>query len=72
MRSEKKRRNLIILLAVVVLAALGIGAGIARAIKNPEKQLNEYMAYIEQQDYESMYKMLDEESRKRVSRERKH
>lgn len=68
MRSEKKRRNLIILLAVVVLAALGIGAGIARAIKNPEKQLNEYMAYIEQQDYESMYKMLDEESRKRVSK----
>lgn len=68
MRTEKKRRNRLILLVVVILAVFGIGAGIATAVKNPEKQLNKYMAYIEQQDYESMYNMLDEESRKRVSK----
>lgn len=68
MRLEKKRRNRIILLAAAVLVLLGIGAGIAAAVKNPERQLNKYMSYIEQQDYESMYNMLDEESRNRVSK----
>lgn len=68
MKIGKRERNLIIFLAVVILAAAGLLIYRIIDAGAPEKILVQYMSCIEAKDYERMYSMLDEESRQRVSK----
>lgn len=67
MNQIKKHRILILLLAVILLAA-GLLTYRLAILKSPEKVLRQYMACIEEKDYEAMYRMLDEESRAKVTK----
>lgn len=68
MKIRKKQKITILILAAALLVVALILYFI-RASGNLERTLYQYMACIEEQTYEDMYAMLDEESRQRVSKE---
>lgn len=64
----KKHKTMYLILAVILAAAAILLVYKLAVLKSPEKILRQYMACIEQQDYESMYEMLDQDSRDKVTK----
>lgn len=59
MKQGSKKKIMIIVAAVAVVIAAAVCIG--RAGDTPQKLLVQYMTYIEEQDYESMYQMIEAE-----------
>ena len=64
----KKHKILVIVAGVLILIAAALLIYRFAILKSPEVVLKQYMACIERQEYDSMYEMLDEESRNQVSK----
>lgn len=64
----KKHKILVIVAGVLILIAAALLIYRFAILKSPEAVLKQYMACIERQEYDSMYEMLDEESRNQVSK----
>lgn len=68
MEALKKYKLVVVILLVLIAAAAVFIIYKTAVVKSPEKVLRQYMACIEEQDYESMYEMLDKSSRAQISR----
>lgn len=73
MRKKKKRWVIIGTSCVIILAAI-IGVAVyfiqrSEKAEQPDKLLLRYTSYIEEQEYEKMYAMLDEESAQNISQD---
>lgn len=67
MNTLKKHKFVIIIIAAVIVIAAGFLIYKLAVVKNPEKVLNQYMACIEEKNYEQMYSLLDEDSQNKIS-----
>lgn len=63
---KKQKLFLVVLVAVAAAAAVFIIYKTV-VVKSPEKILKQYMAYVEEKDYKSMYNMLDSDSKTQIS-----
>ncbi len=68
MERLKKHKVPVIVIAILILAAAVLLIYRTAVLKSPERILEQYMACIEKQDYESMYGMLDQKSRNEISK----
>lgn len=72
-RRKRQQKRIIITVAGAVILASVATAGILFYRKltsqTREKAIEEYMSYIEKQEYDKMYELLDESSKKAVSKE---
>ncbi len=64
----KKHKIVFLILAVLLAMAAVLLAYKLAVLKSPEKIIKQYMACIEEQDYEGMYEMLDQESQDKVTK----
>ena len=64
----KKHKIVFLILAVILAMAAVLLAYKLAVLKSPEKIIKQYMACIEEQDYEGMYEMLDQESQDKVTK----
>lgn len=70
MTGEKKIMKKILIGVVFIFAAAGGVLFYKNNIAmNPGDTLLKYMSYVEEEEYDKMYQMLDEESRKEISKE---
>lgn len=69
MNTKNKYKLPILVIALLLLAGALFAVYSLAFAKGPEQALTQYMAYIEQKDYQAMYDMLDKESKKRVAKE---
>lgn len=69
MKNNKSQSKRIIILVIVILLIIAIGVYfyLTKQQDNPEKVLEEYVSKINQEKYDEMYEMLDEQSKQKIS-----
>lgn len=67
---KSKKGIIIAIIIIIVIAAIIMGYWFLNREKtNPEQVLNDYIAKINEEKYDEMYQMLDEESKQKISQE---
>ena len=66
-------RKISIVVSIIVLMALVVGTIVFTVTKikkyTPEETLNEYVSFLQNADYSSMYNLISESSKERISEE---
>lgn len=70
----RKKTIIIIAIIAVVIVAVAVGIGVVFYQNNkdkntPEEVLQQYMSYIEDENYEAMYELLTQETKNKVTKE---
>ncbi len=68
MKTRNKYKLPVLVITLLLLAGALFAVYSLAFTKGPEQALTQYMAYIEQKDYQAMYDMLDKESKARVAK----
>ena len=74
MEENKKSKKFAILISIIVIILLIVGVSAWYVISNmdqnkPEEVLNQYISYLANKDYESMYTLLSDSTKARIDKE---
>ena len=67
---KSKKGIIIAIIVIIIIVAIIVGYFFLKQEKSdPEQVLNDYIAKINEEKYDEMYQMLDEDSKQKISQE---
>lgn len=67
--NKKKSKKIVVFILILLIIAVGVYFYLSKKQDHPEKILEDYISKINEEKYEEMYEMIDEQSKQKISQE---